>query len=56
MREFPTAEIEASSIALVIKRIMASTGGMLGFSDFVILRMSASENVYAKWVKCLTSV
>ncbi|CCM04225.1 uncharacterized protein FIBRA_06392 [Fibroporia radiculosa] len=37
LRKFPTEQIEAASIAAEIKRLIAFTGGMLAWSDFVVL-------------------
>ncbi|KAI0684955.1 P-loop containing nucleoside triphosphate hydrolase protein [Cytidiella melzeri] len=44
---FRSAEDEASAIAIEIKRLVASTGSMLGYNDFVILlRYNALSRVF----------
>ncbi|KAI0091225.1 P-loop containing nucleoside triphosphate hydrolase protein [Irpex rosettiformis] len=47
LRLFSTAELEATSTAVEIKRVIASTGGMLGYNDFsVLLRYNALSRVF----------
>jgi superfamily I DNA/RNA helicase len=40
LRSFSTEYDEAAFIAYEIKRMMAQSGGMLGFGDFAVLRTS----------------
>ena len=40
LRSFPTEHDEAAFIAWEINRMIAQSGGMLGFGDFVVLRAS----------------
>jgi DNA helicase II / ATP-dependent DNA helicase PcrA len=38
LRSFQSEHAEAAFIAVEIKRLVAHTGGMLGWGDFVVLR------------------
>lgn len=45
LRSFPTEHDEAAFIAWEINRMIAQSGGMLGFGDFAVLRTSLLHNV-----------
>jgi DNA helicase-2/ATP-dependent DNA helicase PcrA len=44
LRSFPTEHDEAAFIAWEINRMIAQSGGMLGFGDFAVLRTSLLHN------------